>query len=415
MNLIISIVRLLVGSLFIFSGLVKANDPLGLSYKMEEFFEVWSIGLSEGSFFLKHPLISLFGFLHDHSLLLAVLMIGFEIIAGAALLLGWRMKFFGGFLVLLIVFFTFLTGYAVFSRHPDGSPKFTNCGCFGDCLPITPMTSFSKDLVLALLILFLYYFRKKITPVFPGRVSTRLMLAVVIASFAFQGYTLAYLPVVDCLPFKKGNSISEQMQPPPGSVTDSFAIRFIYEKEGKEYEFSPTDLPADFQTYTYKDRIDKLVRKGNAEPAIKSFSLSGETNIDSTGIILSQPYAVLLFCLDFSTPVSKWEKAFAEIYTELKNKHIPAYLVTTNTDAAKKETGETAFNDIPLFKCDFTAIRTAARTNPCLYLLQEGVIAGKWSGKRLKDIRRELDSIAPQPSTAPGETNLIITADSTTK
>src|SRR4051794_9027008 len=133
------VIRWIVGVLFIFSGLVKANDPLGLSYKMQEFFEIWNEGLGKGSFALNHLLIGLFDFLHAHSLALSVIMIAFEIIAGVALLLGWRMKLFSWLLLLLIVFFTFLTGYAFLSG------KFKNCGCFGDCLPITPLTSFLKD------------------------------------------------------------------------------------------------------------------------------------------------------------------------------------------------------------------------------------------------------------------------------
>src|SRR3982751_3110969 len=130
MKLLVNIVRVLVGLLFIFSGLVKANDPLGLAYKMEEYFELWN--LAE---------------LNSIALGLSIVMIAFEIIAGIALLLGWQMRLFGWLLLLLIIFFTFLTGYAYFSG------KFTNCGCFGDCIPITPKTSFLKDIVLTLLIL----------------------------------------------------------------------------------------------------------------------------------------------------------------------------------------------------------------------------------------------------------------------
>jgi DoxX. len=125
----VNIARILVGLLFIFSGLVKANDPLGLSYKMQEFFELWGIPQ-----------------FNSWTLLMSVLMNAFEIIAGFALLLGWRIKLFSWLLLLLIIFFTFLTGYAYFSG------KFRNCGCFGDCLPITPGTSFIKDLILLVLI-----------------------------------------------------------------------------------------------------------------------------------------------------------------------------------------------------------------------------------------------------------------------
>src|SRR5260221_9669241 len=300
MKATINISRILTGVLFIFSGLVKANDPLSLGYKMQEFFESWNDELAKGTFFLNHTLINVFNFFHDHSLALAIVMIAFEIIAGAALLLGWKMKLFGWLLLLLIIFFTFLTGYALLSG------KFKNCGCFGDCLPITPKTSFLKDVLLTLLIIFLFWQRKKIKPLFSGTSTLLAMIVAILFSFAIQWYTLSYLPFADCLPFKKGNNLAEKMKIPEGARPDSFAIRFIYEKGGKEFEFSPAELPSDLATYTFVKRTDRLIRKGNAEPEIKGFALSGTTGEDSTQIVLSQPYAILLFCEDFSVPVSKW-------------------------------------------------------------------------------------------------------------
>src|SRR5476649_283806 len=122
---VLVIIRWFVGLLFIFSGLIKANDPLGLSYKMQEFFEVWG-----------------WSGLHGYTLALAFIMNVFEILAGVAVIIGWRMKLFSWLLLLLIIFFTFLTGYALFSG------KIKTCGCFGDCLPLTPAQSFGKDLLL---------------------------------------------------------------------------------------------------------------------------------------------------------------------------------------------------------------------------------------------------------------------------
>lgn len=390
----INISRILVGILFIFSGLVKANDPLGLGYKMQEFFEVWTDDLSKGSFFLNHTLISVFHFFHDHSLALAVLMIAFEIIAGAALLFGCKMKLFGWLLLLLIIFFTFLTGYAFLSG------KFKNCGCFGDCLPITPKTSFLKDLLLTALIVFLFICRKKIKPLFSEKATTFSMLLVIILSLGFQWYTLNYLPIADCLPFKKGNNISEKMKMPAGAKPDSFAIRFVYEKDGKQFEFSPAELPSDLATYKFVSRVDKLIRKGNAEPAIKGFVLSGTTNEDSTQIVLSQPYAILLFCENFSVPVSKWERPFSKLYASAKAKNIAAYIITTQPGDAVKTLSGTSFANIQIFKCDYTAIRTAARTNPCLYLLKEGTIVNKWSYKKIDAADKLLNNIPVQPATS---------------
>jgi len=373
MKILVTVVRIIVGLLFIFSGLIKANDPLGLAYKMQEYFDLWN-----------------FSALDVHSLWLSVVMIAFEIIAGVALLLGWQMRLFSWLLLLLILFFTFLTGYAYFSG------KFTNCGCFGDCIPITPKTSFLKDVALTLLILFLLANRKRIQLVFSKKATLLTMLAVTILSFGIQWYVLNYLPVKDCLPFKVGNSIPDKMQIPPGALPDSFAIMFVYEKGGKQYDFAPAELPADLNTYTFVKRKDKLVRKGNAEPPIKGFSLSGITDEDSTQRVLSQPYAVLLFCENFSVPVSKWQEDFAKLYSEAKAKNIPAYAITTQLDEARKNFATTSFKDIEIFKCDFTAIRTAARTNPCIYLLERGIIKDKQSYKRMDIITDQVKSLAAQ-------------------
>jgi uncharacterized membrane protein YphA (DoxX/SURF4 family) len=387
MKATINISRLLVGVLFIFSGLVKANDPLSLGYKMQEFFEIWNNDLAKGSFFLNHTLINLFNFLHEHSLALAIIMIAFEIIAGAALLLGWKMKLFGWLLLLLIIFFTFLTGYALLSG------KFKNCGCFGDCLPISPKTSFLKDLILLILIGFLFTQRKKIKPLFSDRVTALSMLAITILSFGIQWYMLTYLPFADCLPFKKGNNISEKMKLPPGSKPDSFAIRFVYEKDGKQFEFSPAELPSDLASYKFVSRVDKLIKKGNAEPPIKGFALSGTTDEDSTQVVLSQPYTILLFCENFSGPVSKWKDHFSKLYAVAKGENIPVYLITTQPREAVKAVAGTSFADIQIFKCDYTAIHTAARTNPCIYLLEKGTVLGKWSYHKTGETIKKIEGL----------------------
>lgn len=375
MKILISAVRIIVGLLFIFSGLIKANDPLGLAYKMQEYFDLWNLTA-----------------LDPHSLWLSVVMIAFEIIAGVALLLGWQMRLFSWLLLLLILFFTFLTGYAYYSG------KFTNCGCFGDCIPITPKTSFLKDVALTLMILFLFANRKKIQPIFSNKATIVSMIAVTLFIFGIQWYVLNYLPLKDCLPYKIGNSIPEKMKIPAGAVPDSFAIMFVYEKGGKQFDFAPAELPADLNTYTFVKRKDKLVRKGNAEPPIKGFSLSGITDEDSTQRVLAQPYAILLFCENFSVPVSKWQNDFAKLYAEAKAKNIPAYAITTQLDEAKKNFASTPFKDMEIFKCDFTAIRTAARTNPCIYLLESGKIKDKQSYKRMDKITSQVSAFPVQPS-----------------
>ena len=376
MKVAINLARIIVGILFIFSGLVKANDPLGLSYKMQEFFEIWGMHQFNSS-----------------TLLLSVLMNAFEIIAGFALLLGWRIKLFSWLLLILIVFFTFLTGYT----YVTGTPK--NCGCFGDCLPITSKTSFLKDVVLTLLIGFLFWKQKFINPLFGERTNTIAMLIITALSFGFQWYTLNYLPVVDCLPFKKGNNIKEKMKMPANAIPDSTVITFIYNKDGKDVEFTALNFPADFNAKTYKfvSRFDKLIRKGkNNEPPIKGFVLSGNSGIDSTDFVLEQPYSVILFCEKFTTAGNAWKEKFEKVYAAATVKNIPCFIVTAEPAESNQSLAGTSFKDIPVFKCDYKAIQTASRSELTVYMLNNGTIKSKYSGKKLTNVINDLVPLAIQ-------------------
>lgn len=397
MKIAINIIRIFVGLLFIFSGLVKANDPLGTAYKMEEYFEVWTGDLESSSFFLKNALINLFHFLNGHTLFLSITMNAFEIIAGAALLLGWRMKLFSWLLLLLMIFFTILTGYT----YKTGQPK--NCGCFGDCIKITSEFSFYKDVLLSALILILLFARKHIKPLFSPRLNTGLMLLVTVFSFGLQWYSLRYLPPVDCLPFKKGNNIPEKMKLPPNAVPDSIVMTFVYEKQGQKVEFTADKFPADFNDSLYKfvNRYDKVVRKGrNNEPPIKGFSLIGpkifdstgaETISDSTGVILSQPKSLLLFNTDLPGNDPAWKDDLLAVYEEASKKGIPFYFVTNNRDSAITVYSQMGIKNINVLSCDFTAIRTAARSNPTLYLVTHGVVKDKWSYANLDEAKEAIE------------------------
>lgn len=382
MKNLVNIARVFVGVLFIFSGLVKANDPVGLSYKMQEFFLVWGTTWMDGM-----------------ALALSVLMIAFEIIAGAALLLGWRIRTVGWLLLLLIVFFTFLTGYAYLSG------KFKSCGCFGDCLPITSGVSFLKDVLLLVLILLIFFNTKYIRPVFSKGITLLLLLLVTLFSFASQWYTLKYLPVADCLPFKKGNNIPEQMKVPPDAVPDSTVITFIYKKDGKNVEFTAESFPEDFDDSTYKfiNRYDKVIRPGiNNEPPIKAFGLTTQADADLTGEILERDKVVLLFAEDASTPVEKWQKGFEGIYEEASTKQVPVYIVSSSAMAVKAATAHTSFSAVEVLNGDNTMIRTAARTNPTVYILHRGTIAGKWSYKNFDKAAKAIKTLSAETLTGTG-------------
>ena len=228
------------------------------------------------------------------------------------------------------------------------------------------------------------------------------MLIITALSFGLQWYCLTYQPLVDCLPYKKGNNISEKMKMPPNAVPDSTVITFVYDKGGQQVEFTADKFPADFNGTTYKliKRYDKIIRKGkNNQPPIAGFNLSGVTNEDSTQAVLQQPYAVILFCENFDVPVSKWQKSFSALYAEAKTKNIPAYLVTTQPGEATAKLAGTSFSNIQVLKCDNTAIRTAARTNPCVFVLKQGTILGKWSRHNFGAASKLLNGFTQQPIT----------------
>ena len=369
--------RLLVGILFIFSGLIKANDPLGLSYKMQEFFEVWNMPA-----------------LDAYTLGFSIVMIVFEILAGVAVIIGWRMRLFAWLLLLLIIFFSFLTGYAVVSG------KVRECGCFGNCIPLQAMGSFIKDLILLLLIAILFIFRNEIKSRLSSRSALIILALTLVFSFTVQWYALRYLPMIDCLPFKKNANIFEKMKPPPGAIPDSSVIHFVYEKNHKTMEYTADELPADLDSsYTFIKRYDKLIRKGNAEPEIKDFSLISSSGSDSTIQILGRPgYQLMLISRSFPQSSQPWDKTFLLLYTLAKSKNIPVILVTSNRTEGENWLNNNALNnDIPVFGCDATAVKTAARADPTLYLLKKASILDKWSYANLDMAIPSIAELPVQP------------------
>lgn len=349
------IIRWVVGLLFIFSGLVKANDPLGLSYKMQEFFEAWG-----------------WNGLHDFTLPVSIAMNVFEVVAGVAIIIGWRMKLFSWLLLLLIIFFSFLTGYAMFSG------KIKTCGCFGDCLPLTPAQSFTKDIILLVLILFIFIRRNKISSSIKPLTATGLLSVCTAAVIFLQFYVLKHLPLADCLPYKAGNNLLQQMQPPPGAVPDSTVLIFKYKKDGKYFEFTEETLPEDIDSYEFVDRIDKVIRKGNDTPPISDLAFFSETGTDTTINILSQPgYYVLLMAKDFSAE-HKWNNVtLGGLKQILADKKIPLFIVTADKQKGEKFVSEN--KNITLLLCDATVIKTAARVNTTYFIMHGADVKAKFS------------------------------------
>jgi uncharacterized membrane protein YphA (DoxX/SURF4 family) len=376
MKLFVNISRILVGALFIFSGMVKAIDPLGLAYKMQEFFEVWA---AEGYF------KSLMGWLNNYALGFSIFMITLEVVLGVALLIGWQKKITSWLLFLLTLFFTFLTAYVLFSG------KIRACGCFGDCIPLTPIQTFTKDIVLTVLIILILAQQKYIQPLFKNSMATAIVLLALIAVLFLQFYVLKHLPLKDCLPYKPGNNILELRKMPKDAVQDKFSYSFVYEKAGVKKDFDVAALPD--SSWTFVERKQILVAKGkNNVPLINDFSFTTVSGTDTTEAILSQPGEYyLLFVKEIpNTYHTEWLNQFYELYTQKKAAGIPAFVITATSVKQMHQflDGQSRFN-IDVFTCDGTAIKTAARANPTLFLMKGPVIQNKWAGADIAKVLKK--------------------------
>ena len=343
----IKIIRWSVGLLFIFSGLIKANDPLGLSYKMQEFFDVW--GMS---------------FFNDYTLALSLVMNTLEIIAGVALLIKFPYKQTLWLLLGLIVFFTFLTGYALFSG------KIKTCGCFGDCIPLTPQTSFIKDILLFICIVILLFTQKKVkVNMHPALGISILLCATFLVGYG-QRQVLIHLPIIDCLPYKQGNDIKEKMQSPKGAIADSVTIMMEFEKGGKKYFFDANNFPNDFDsTYIYIDRKEVVVSKGNGLKAgIGDFTLTTLSGLDTTKKIFITPIPYVLIFAGYVDNSIPWN----EMILKLREKYKLIYVVTADKAGAIQ-----SLPGVNVLIGDITMIKTAARVWPTIFVMNGSTIVLK--------------------------------------
>ncbi len=366
----VATVRILVGVLFVFSGLVKAIDPLGLTYKMQEFYEVWA---AEGY------LPAVMNWLYRHAFMSAVLMITLEVVLGVALLVGWRKKGVLKMLLLLIVFFTFLTSYVLFSG------KIRSCGCFGDCIPLTPVQTFTKDILLLLMVLFLILKQGYIQPLFREKLPFAIVMISLIATGLLQMNVVEHLPLVDCLPYKKGNNILELRKMPPDAVPDKFEYVFTYQKDGVKKEFI-TDFPD--STWTFVDRTQKLIEKGrNNVPLINDFSITAPDGGDSTEAILNKPHYYLLFIKNMEDAgADKWISVFGDLLKQIRDRKEELYILTADSRNVHRYFNLAGSYNLPVFNTDVTAIKTAARANPTLYVMKGPVVEAKYSWADFGDL-----------------------------
>ena len=363
-NMSLKVSRLLVGLLFIFSGLIKANDPLGFGYKLQEYFEVFHVS-----------------FLNDFSVAIAILLCTLEIVLGALLLLGFYAKKVSWGLLLLIIFFTFLTFYSAFFK------VVTSCGCFGDAIPLSPWQSFSKDLILLVLILIIFRQRDQIKPLMADHKTQNIVSGLIlIFSLGFGIYTYNFLPILDFLPYKTGNNIPKLMIIPPGAPLDIYEITYTLKnrntdetKKMTDKEYLKTGIWKDTNWEIVGEPINRLVKKGY-EVKIKDLKIVDSQGIDYNKEILENPYYNLVivgYDLSKANPRGIGDLNAIAI-NAAENYNVRSVLLTSNSaqDAA-------TFSDenklvMEVFYADGIPLKSMVRANPGLLLLKNGVVVNKW-------------------------------------
>ncbi len=341
------IARWLVGGLFIFSGLIKINDPVGTAIKLEEYFEVFAADFAP--FFASLVPLALF-----FSVLLSVA----EVVLGVAVLLQYRMRTTAWVLLLLMVFFTFLTFYSAYFN------KVTDCGCFGDAIKLTPWQSFIKDLILLAFTLVIFAYRKRFTPSLSVRAADLTVVAITLLNVGLAVYAIRHLPYVDFRAYKVGADIPKLMQ-----TSEALRYKYIMEKDGKVSEF--TKYPSE-PGYEFKEMV---LLNPEAQPKITDYSVW-----NNEGDFTEQTFEgnkLLILMYDVSKTHTTALPDLKTLVQQLPADITPIVLTASGEGIYEAFRHEQQLG-IPYYFTDATVLKTIIRSNPGIMLVQDGTVRGKW-------------------------------------
>lgn len=354
MKIVNQVCRFLTGFLFIFSGLIKLNDPYGLAYKMEEYFEVFSTDFSP-----------VFEELIPYSLFLSIFISALEVALGVAILLYYRMKTTMWITLGLIMYFTFLTFYAwYFDRLKE-------CGCFGDFIKLSAKASFFKDIILLVFILILFWQRRKLQSFLSVRVGDiltggSLALAIFVGYFAVE-----HLPYFDFRPYKVGNNIAALMR-----AEESPRYKYVMQKDGKKYEFAQYPSDPGFKLDTFI-----LMNPEKIYPAITDYSIFNEegdftdSSLHGVKFLIAVPNVEKIM---EDEEVLKKMNPVSSLLRELPGLSVQPMLITSSSAEAVENFRHEAGLGAPYYFADGTVLKTMVRANPGFLLLKEGTVIGKW-------------------------------------
>ncbi|WP_271425128.1 BT_3928 family protein [Aequorivita sinensis] len=364
MKIIVGISRVLVGALFIISGLVKLNDPIGFAFKLQDYFA---------------PDVLDLGFLVPYSLLIAIFVVIFEVLVGVALLLGYLKKFTLWALMLMIVFFTFLTFYSAYFN------KVTDCGCFGDAIPLTPWESFYKDIILLVLIIILFIGRKYIKPFFAEGTRSIIIFATFVGCMAITYHVLQHLPIIDFRPYKIGANIKDGMTVPEGAPGPIYEYKWTFNINGEEKTIVTNGEYPQVDGELVNTET-KMIQEGYV-PQIHDFTMerNGE---DFTDQFLNEENLIVIVAYSLTNTEKDGYISVKEITDRaIKNGYNVIGLSASSQEMTESLTDTYKLN-FKFYFCDETTLKTIVRSNPGILELDKGTIKQKlhWNDAHKLDL-----------------------------
>jgi len=365
MKVLIRISRIIAGTVFIFSGFVKAVDPLGSTYKFTDYFVAFHVP-----------------FLEPVALPLAIILSSFEFLIGISMLLGYRYRIASWGLLIFMSFFTILT-FILALTNPV-----SDCGCFGDAIIMTNWQTFFKNSILLPFVILIFIFRKRIVPLHPDITEWMYLIVFALLIVTFQVRSLRHLPLLDFRPYTIGTHIPDKMGIPDGALTDEYKTYLYYEKDGQIREFNEDNFPWQDSTWKFVDSKHILVRKGY-EPPIHDLTIADENGYDHTETILSDPnYSMLL--ISYNLPLADEEalKMADDLATSCINNNCSFYCLTASSRNEIEEISSALALNYNFYTTDEIVLKTIIRSNPGLVLLKEGTILGKWHYRDYPDLMK---------------------------
>lgn len=372
MNIAVQIARFLVGGLFIFSGIIKINDPAGTAIKLEEYFTVFAADFAP--FFTAFVPFALF---------LSVVLSVLEVVLGVAVLLNYRMRITAWVLLGLIVFFTFLTFYSAYFD------KVTDCGCFGDAIKLTPWQSFIKDIILLVLVILIFLYRKTLQPILSSKASDISIGLVTALNIFLAVYAIQHLPYIDFRPYKVGNNIPRQMMPEEDPV-----IEYVFLKDGEQVT-SKEFLSAD-NGYEYVE--SKVINEEKTIPKISDYQVTSAEGEDFTEQTF-EGNKLLIIIHDANKADVENVKDINQLVAALPSS-IESMVLTSSSEKVFDTFRHEVQLAVPYYFSDATVLKAMIRSNPGLMLLQQGTVLGKWHGNDVQEADKLGSLISSSVSTA---------------